>query len=46
LGEQIIDPVSWSKGYLKDVKILGMKNEMKGSSERLPQAILGIVRCH
>ena len=26
LREQLIDQLSWSKGYLKDVKILGMKS--------------------
>lgn len=30
-GEQLI---SWSKEYLKDVKTLGMRNGMKGNSEK------------
>lgn len=34
MGEQLIDLISWSKEYLKDVKILGMRNGMRGNSEK------------
>lgn len=43
-GERLIYPISWSKEYLKDVKILGMRNGMKGNSEHRPFWVR--LRCH